>query len=50
MVMMLTRSDLKKLLHMKEVIEMVEMAFKELQKGAAIVPKRATITLSRVNG
>jgi len=50
MVMILTRSDLKKLLHMKEVIEMVEMAFKELQKGTAIVPKRATITLSRING
>ncbi|MEM3587968.1 MAG: ornithine cyclodeaminase family protein [Candidatus Jordarchaeaceae archaeon] len=50
MVIILTRLDLENLLDMREVIEVVELAFEELQKGTAIVPKRATITLGKMNG
>jgi ornithine cyclodeaminase/alanine dehydrogenase len=50
MVLVLSRSDIEKVLTMKDVIEYVEMAFLELQKGTAILPMRATITLSEKNG
>jgi ornithine cyclodeaminase/alanine dehydrogenase len=50
MVLILSRSDLEKILTMKDVIEYVEMAFLELQRGTAILPMRATITLSEKHG
>jgi len=50
MVIILTMSDLKSLLDMREVIEVVELSFKELQNGTAIMPKRATITLNKMYG
>ncbi len=50
MVLILARSDLEKVLSMKDVIEVVEMAFSELQKGTVILPMRATITLTREAG
>jgi len=50
MVLILTRSDLEKVLSMKEVIEAVEKAFSELQKGTVILPMRATITLAKEAG
>jgi len=50
MVLVLTKSDLEKVLSMKEVIEAVEMAFSELQKGTLILPTRATITLAKEAG
>ncbi|MEM2938926.1 MAG: ornithine cyclodeaminase family protein [Candidatus Bathyarchaeia archaeon] len=50
MVLMLSRSDLEKVLTMKDVIEYVEMAFLELQMGTAILPMRATITLAEKHG
>ncbi|MBS7634361.1 ornithine cyclodeaminase family protein [Candidatus Bathyarchaeota archaeon] len=50
MVLMLSRSDLEKLLNMKDVMEYVETAFLELQSGTAILPMRATITLAEKHG
>lgn len=50
MVMILTRSDLEKLLNMKEVIEIVEEAFRELQMGTAKLPERVTITINKMRG
>jgi len=50
MVLMLTKSDLEKVLSMKEVIEAIEIAFSELQKGTVILPSRATITLTKEAG
>lgn len=50
MVLMLSRSDLEKVLTMKDVIEYVEMAFLELQMGTAVLPMRATITLAEKHG
>lgn len=50
MVTVLSRSDLEKILNMKDVIEYVEMAFLELQRGTAILPMRATITLAEKHG
>ncbi|MEM2341233.1 MAG: ornithine cyclodeaminase family protein [Candidatus Bathyarchaeia archaeon] len=50
MVLILSRSDLEKILTMKDVIESVERAFLELQKGTAILPMRATITLTEKRG
>jgi len=50
MVLMLTKSNLEKVLSMKEVIEAIEMAFSELQKGTVILPSRATITLTKEAG
>ena len=44
MVLILTKSDLEKVLSMKDVIEVVEKAFSELARGTAILPPRATIT------
>lgn len=50
MVLMLSRSDLEKVLNMKDVMEYVETAFLELQSGTAILPMRATITLAEKHG
>lgn len=50
MVLILTRSDLEKILSMKDVIEVLEKAFAELTRGIAILPQRATITLDKKAG
>lgn len=50
MVLMLSRSDLEKVLTIVDVVEYVEMAFLELQMGTAILPMRATITLAEKHG
>ena len=50
MVLIFTKSDLKKVISMKDVIEVVEMAFSELQRGTATLPLRTGITLSREAG
>jgi ornithine cyclodeaminase/alanine dehydrogenase len=50
MVLILSRSDLEKVLSIKDVIDAVEVAFSELKKGTAILPQRATITLTREAG
>ena len=50
MVLVLSRSVLEKILSMKDVIDAVEAAFKELEKGTAILPQRATITLTEKAG
>jgi len=50
MVLILTKSDLRKVISMKDVIEVVEMAFSELQRGTATLPLRTGITLSREAG
>lgn len=50
MVLILTRSDLEKILSMKDVIEVLEKAFAELARGTAILPQRATITLNKKAG
>lgn len=50
MVLILTKSDIEEVLSMKDVIEIVEMAFVELQRSTAILPQRATITISKVAG
>lgn len=44
MVVVLSRSDLEKVLSMKDVIDAVKAAFAELERGTAILPQRATIT------
>jgi len=48
--LILTRSDLEKVLSMKDVIEVVERAFVELAKGTAILPMRASVALSKTEG
>jgi len=50
MVLILTKSDLEKVLTMKEVIEVVETAFSELTRGTATLPLRTGITLSEEAG
>jgi ornithine cyclodeaminase/alanine dehydrogenase len=50
MVLILTKSDLEKVLSMKDVIEVMEKAFSELAMGTATLPQRATITLSKEAG
>jgi alanine dehydrogenase len=50
MVLILTKSDLERVLSMQDVIEAVEKAFLELTKGTATSPMRAAITLSKKAG
>lgn len=50
MVLILTRSDLERILSMEEVIEAVEHAFSELEAGTAILPRRVGVDISRKNG
>lgn len=50
MVLILTRSDLERLLLMKDAIDVLEKAFAELKRGTAILPMRATITLEKQDG
>ncbi|EHR78854.1 hypothetical protein OCC_00362 [Thermococcus litoralis DSM 5473] len=48
--LLLSRSDLEKLISMKEVIESVERAFLELYNGKAKVPLRTIIEVEKHNG
>ncbi|ALV63056.1 Ornithine cyclodeaminase [Thermococcus sp. 2319x1] len=48
--LLLSRSDLEKLLSMREVIESVERAFLELYNGKAKVPLRIMIEIEKYNG
>jgi ornithine cyclodeaminase/alanine dehydrogenase-like protein (mu-crystallin family) len=48
--LMLTKSDLEKILSMKDVIKVVETAFSELEKGTATLPPRTGITLTKEAG
>ena len=41
----LSDSDVRRLLTMREAIEVVEEAFKELHTGKAIMPERTTLML-----
>ena len=50
MVLILTKSDLEKVLTMKDVIEVVETAFSELVRGTATLPLRTGLTLSEEAG
>jgi alanine dehydrogenase len=50
MVLILSRSDLEKVLSIKDVINVVEAAFSELERGTAILPQRATVTLTKEAG
>ena len=50
MVLILTKSDLEKVLTIKDVIEVVETAFSELIRGTATLPLRPGITLSQEAG
>ena len=50
MVLILSRSDLEKVLSIKDVIDVVEAAFSELEMGTAILPQRATVTLTKEAG
>ncbi|MEM3728527.1 MAG: ornithine cyclodeaminase family protein [Candidatus Bathyarchaeia archaeon] len=50
MVLILTRSDLERILSMEEVIEAVEHAFSELEVGTAVLPQRIGIDISKENG
>jgi len=50
MVLILTRSDLERVLSMEDVIEVVERAFSELARGTAILPQRTAITLNKKAG
>ena len=50
MVLILSRSDLEKVLSIKDVIDVVEAAFSELKRGTAILPQRATVTLTKEAG
>ncbi len=49
MVLILTKSDLKKLLTMDDVIQVVEQAFLELAKGSATMPSRISINHLKEN-
>ncbi|MFX0050391.1 MAG: ornithine cyclodeaminase family protein [Candidatus Hermodarchaeota archaeon] len=42
-VLILSRADIESVLNMKETIEMIEAAFKELSEGTAILPQRIVI-------
>ncbi|MGQ9551394.1 MAG: ornithine cyclodeaminase family protein [Candidatus Bathycorpusculaceae bacterium] len=48
--LILTRSDLEKIVTMKDVIDAMEKAFAELKRGTAVLPMRATITLEKKAG
>ena len=50
MVLILSRSDLEKVLSIKDVIDFVEAAFSELKRDTAILPQRATVTLTKEAG
>lgn len=50
MVLILSRSDLEKVLSIKDVIDVLEAAFSELERGTAILPQRATVTLTKEAG
>jgi alanine dehydrogenase len=50
MVLILSRSDLEKVLSIKDVIDVVEAAFSELERGTVILPQRATVTLTKEAG
>ncbi len=50
MVLILTKSDLEKVLTMKDVIDVVETAFSELVRGTATLPLRTGLTLSEEAG
>lgn len=50
MVLILTRSDLEKVLSMKDVIEVVERAFSELTMSTATLPPRTGITITEKAG
>jgi len=49
-VLILTKSDLEKMLSIKDVIEIVRMGFLELAKGTAILPSRTGITVGENTG
>jgi len=50
MVLILTRSDLERILSMEEVIEAVEHAFSELEMGTAVLPQRTGIDIKKEKG
>ena len=50
MTLILTKSHLRNLLSMKEVIEVVEQAFLELAKNTATMPLRMAINFPKDNG
>jgi len=47
---LLTASDIKKIINMEDVLEAVEIAFREYGMGKAIMPPKLYLTLDKFNG